>query len=115
MFKICLEPESPNQGPCLRFMLNRNRQMRRCGSERDLEPEPPVAKKGPCFMCLNRNRQTRGLRCMTNLCRARRGGVFKIISLEPQSPDQGSCARFMLSRSLENEGVWLRYMLNISK
>ena len=34
---------------------------------------------------------------------------------EPESPNQGSCARFLLSRSLENEGVWLRHMLNISK
>ena len=47
MFKIYLEPESPNEGPCLRFMLKRLRQMK--GRER------------ACLrFMLNRNRQMRG-------------------------------------------------------
>ena len=30
MFKTYDEPESPNEGACLRYMRNRNRQMRGC-------------------------------------------------------------------------------------
>ena len=74
MFKIHLEPASPYEGPCSRFMWNRNRQMRggclRLLLNRNLRSpmrgrvlcvEPKSSNDGPCLTyILNRNRQRRG-------------------------------------------------------
>ena len=69
MFKIYLEPESPNEGPCLIFMLNRYRQT-----------------KGGCLRyMLNRNRRS-----------PMRG---RVLCVEPKSPNEGLCLRFMMSRN----------------
>ena len=60
--KIYNEPEQPNEGACLRYKMNRSRQVR-----------------GPYLRCMmNRNRQMKG------------GGVFKIYD-EPESPYEGAC------------------------
>ena len=59
MFKIFLEPESPNEGPCLRSMLNRNRRSPMQGRVLCAEPKSP--NDGPCLTyILSRNRQRRG-------------------------------------------------------
>ena len=60
--KIYDEPEQPNEGACLRYKMNRSRQVR-----------------GPYLRyMMNRNRQMKG------------GGVFKIYD-EPESPYEGAC------------------------
>ena len=69
MFKIYLEPESPNERACLRYMLNRNRQMR----------------GGGLRYMLNRNRRS-----------PMRG---RVLCVEPKSPNEGLCLRFMMSRN----------------
>ena len=90
-------PQSPNEGACLRHMLNRNRQMR-----------GPVLR----YM-LNRNRPTRGrvaspndgacLRYILNRLRQMRG-VFKIY-VEPESPVASEGPVFYLEPTSPNEGL----------
>ena len=43
------EPLSPKEGACLRYILNRKRQIRGV-FKIYVEPEPPVANEGPCCM-----------------------------------------------------------------
>ena len=69
MFKIYVEPESPNEGGCLRYILNRNRR----SPMRGLEPEskiggvfkiyvePKSPNEGSCLRyMMNRYSQMRG-------------------------------------------------------
>ena len=66
MFKIDVEPESPNEGACLRYMLKRNDPMRggvaspnEGACRKHFEPESP--NEGACLRyVLDRNRRMRG-------------------------------------------------------
>ena len=71
---VCDQPESPNEGECLslRYMLNRNRNMRNRSS-------PNAGGRCSRFM-MSRNRPVGG------------GGVFKIFDA-PESPNEGECLR----------------------
>ena len=54
-----VEPKSPNEGPCLRYMLNRNRRSPMRGRVLCVDSKSPNG--GPCLTyILNRNCQRRG-------------------------------------------------------
>ena len=74
MFKTYEEPESPNEGACVRYMMNPNRQMGG-GVGRVSDPESPNEGAACVRYMMNRNRQMKG-------------GVFKI-SDEPESRKRG--------------------------
>ena len=57
VFKIYDEPESPNEGACLRYMMKRNRQIT---GQFTIYDEPKSPNEGARLRCLmKRNRQVR--------------------------------------------------------
>ena len=57
-FKTHDETESSNEGACVRYLMNRNRQE---GGVCKIYDEPESPHEGVCFRYMvNRNRQTRG-------------------------------------------------------
>ena len=49
MFKIHDEPESPNEGACLRYMMNRNNRQMGRGRVFKIDDEPESPNEGACL------------------------------------------------------------------
>ena len=80
-FKIYEEPELPNEGACVRYIMNRRHQMRRRVVDIYIYiyyEEPDSSNAGAC------------LRYMMNWIPPSKGGVFKICD-EPESPNERAC------------------------
>ena len=59
MFKIYEEPESPHEGGCLRYMINRKGVLK-------MYDEPESPNEGACLkLVMNRDRQMRG--CVSDI------------------------------------------------
>ena len=98
VFRMYDEPESPNEGAFLRYMMNRNRQIRRQFKIHDIYDETESPNEGACLRyMMNRNRRMRG--------------VLKIYHEElecsmmgRESPNERACLGYLMKRNRQIRG-----------